>query len=125
VTIFDPSIGWFAVPDLLTSAEATSIHQRCNELLGQPEAEQLVGDKPHSGTHHLVELDTRVPLVAELLSRRRLRDAVSSIMGAHHQPLQISYRSPLNLADKVESGDLVGDRSQCLHCVGTFASGNH
>ena len=86
--------GQVAIPQILSTYEIAQINQFCLQIKRLPEEERRVGDKPHAGTHHLVEIDERIPLVDEVLDRAPLLVAVSELIGPSFERLQVSYRSP-------------------------------
>jgi len=94
VSSFDSVAGWCAIPSLLTQAEVAEVYDHCQALRHLPEAERLVGDKPHAGTHHLVRLDKRMAIVADLLHRNDLVRVVGEIIDKSFEAIQVSYRCP-------------------------------
>lgn len=92
--VYDPAVGYVAVPDLLVEPLRSEILAWCADLLALPEAERHVRDKVGSGTHHLNELDRRCGPVTELLRDERLRDVVEEIVGPEPTLYQAHYRAP-------------------------------
>lgn len=88
------SQGWCEVPRLVTPAEVDSILAAADALFALPPAERRVGDKPHSGTRHLEELDDRIPLVADVVERPPLLERVAALVGPDAERAQTSLRSP-------------------------------
>lgn len=86
--------GWCRVDGLLTADDIVEVLRACDELRSLPAEERSVGDKPHAGTHHLVQLDHRCAVVAEVVQRSRLLEAVAAFIGESTEMLQVSYRSP-------------------------------
>jgi len=79
---------------LLTADEAAAVLDECHALCALPEHDRRPRDKPHTGTHHLVDIAERSELVRELVQRRALQQAVTEIIGPSFAPMQLSYRSP-------------------------------
>lgn len=86
--------GWLLIPHLVSSAEAASISERCDELLAIPAAERLAGDRVAGGTLHLTELGQRIPLVSEIVVRAPLATAIHDLLGPEAVVAQVSWRSP-------------------------------
>lgn len=88
--------GWIVVAGLLTSSAAASLARRCEEVLADDaEAARLrPGDKPVAGTHHLSELEVRVPEVLSAFRDPRLLAAVHALVGPGAHAGGIHYRSP-------------------------------
>lgn len=87
--------GWLEVPQLLSAAECQHILSECQRIIADP-TDRVSRDKPASGTQHLEELDTRISLVAELLSRSQLTSAVAEWFALDDAPLptKVGLRSP-------------------------------
>jgi len=91
----DESRGWVELP-LLSAAECSAVLGECDRLIGDP-TNGHPRDKPASGTRHLEALDHRSPLIADLISRPALIDAVRAWfepMTAPSAPMQVSLRQP-------------------------------
>ena len=86
--------GWVRLPGVLSPAEVDAVVEACVRLLDEPPERRRRGDRPHGGTRHLMELDDRVPVVAALLARPPLTDAVTAVVGLGARIDQVSYRSP-------------------------------
>lgn len=82
------------VPGLMSASEVAAVLDSCAHLRMAPDSKRARGDKPNAGTHHLNEIDKRVPLIAELLRRPALVQAVTNLIGHDGQLDQASYRSP-------------------------------
>jgi len=90
---FDDAVGWVAIPLLLTD-EVSSVLADCHALTQLSPAHLDPRDKPVAGTRHLRNLDQRLPLVAELVTRTALRAVVDQIVGSTARLQQAEYRCP-------------------------------
>lgn len=88
------AVGWTLVADLMTKTETAQVLAACHQLLSVSEDERRIGDKPHAGTHHLVDLEARCDLVDEIVQRASLMNVVAELLGEPFEPMQVSYRSP-------------------------------
>lgn len=86
--------GWVRLPSLLSPSEVETILAECDPLLAEPLERQRLGDRPHGGTRHLMELDERVDLVHAVMERHSLVQAVDVVVGPSAVPIQVSLRSP-------------------------------
>jgi len=91
---FEDKVGWATVEGLMTLQERRAVLDASAELLGLPPEQRWAGDKPNQGTKHLTNLDERIPVVAEVLTRSSLTDVVADILGPHFALSQASYRNP-------------------------------
>lgn len=91
---WDREAGYTIVDALLTAGECADVLEQCDRLFADP-ASAHPRDKAHSGTRHLEDLERRVPLAADLLTRPVLTDLVSNMTGRTYQsPVQVSLRAP-------------------------------
>jgi len=86
--------GWTHVPELLSASEIQTVQADCEALRLLPDEQRRPGDKPHAGTHHLAELDTRSNLVKDIASSGRLLAAVALFVDPTNTMLRASYRCP-------------------------------
>jgi len=85
--------GWTAL-ELLSHDEVAAVLAACGELLALPPGERKSRDKPVAGTRHLFSLDERSPVIAELVERPVLIDAVTAFLGPRYERVETSYRCP-------------------------------
>lgn len=87
--------GWVGFP-LLTPDECASVLAECARLFADS-ATRHPRDKPASGTRHLEALDERSSVIADLIARPALVDAVQAWFGSEPAPStaeQVSLRAP-------------------------------
>ena len=91
---FDHDAGWVKVPDVLSEEQVATVLSECGQLLELPAELRLARDRPHSGTRHLDELDTRVEIVRQLVNDRALTELVTELLGETYALDQTHYRCP-------------------------------
>lgn len=92
--VYDPALGYVAIPDVVVDPLRSEIISCCAELLALPQTKRHVRDKVASGTHHLNALDERCPPIRELLRTDCVVRAVEAIIGPDATVDQAHYRSP-------------------------------
>jgi len=92
--MFDPAAGWCAIEGLVDDVGIATVLANCDRLLARPAADRLPGDKPASGTRHLVDLAARSDAVAEIVASPTLTTIVSEILGGVPADPEVSLRSP-------------------------------
>lgn len=91
---WEPATGFAVLGDLLAESECEEVVALCRDLFAQPETAHP-RDKAFSGTRHLEALDTRIPLVAEVVARPPLIELLAAMTGQRSlRPSQVSLRSP-------------------------------
>ena len=86
--------GWLRIERALSPADVASTLSGCRDLLDEPDERRRRGDRPHSGTRHLMELDDRLEQLGSLLQSGPVVEAVTHLLGPDHRADQVSYRSP-------------------------------
>jgi len=79
---------------LLSPAEVVDVVAECDALRKRPPEERLARDRVAQGTRHLVDLHTRSKLMASIVERAPLIDAVTTVLGATFKLMQAEFRSP-------------------------------
>lgn len=91
---FDEEAGWVPLFGFLAADEVSSVQRACDDLLLAPVEDRWVGDKPASGTQHLVDLHQRSALVADIVTRPELVAVVTAILVDDWHVDQVGYRNP-------------------------------
>ena len=91
---FDDQAGWARLAGFLTESEVAEAIVTCNRHLELPALNRRARDRPHAGTHHLVDLDDRSEFVSAILERPELIAIVAEILGPKFHRSEVAYRSP-------------------------------
>ncbi len=87
--------GWVTVEGLLSAQECSQIIEACEQIILDP-TDRRVRDKPVSGTKHLEELEDRIELVTDAITRPALTSVVADWYGTETAPtpMKVGLRSP-------------------------------
>jgi ectoine hydroxylase-related dioxygenase (phytanoyl-CoA dioxygenase family) len=86
--------GWVAVPQVLAPKVAAGLAVGCDAVLAGSAAQLRPRDKAHGGTHHVADLEERLPEVAAAFIDERVIDAVQTFLPGEGSPASVSYRDP-------------------------------
>lgn len=86
--------GWTIVGPLITNRRCREITEACLAYLESLGQDLRVGDKAHSGTRRLVEIDQRIPQAADIIEHPDLLTAVREILQAEPALEDATFRSP-------------------------------
>ena len=86
--------GWTAVGPLISSRRCIEITDACLGRLESLGEDLRVGDKPHSGTRRLVDVDQRVSEAADIIQHADLVTTVAEMLGAEPELEDATFRCP-------------------------------